>query len=71
MDAFCLMGLVEQAKGDVTEAERYFQRALYLTPRHHESLVHMILIARQRGDVTAADNYRRRAEQAQGGGDDA
>ena len=39
-----------------------FHKALYLDPAHHESLVHLALLASQRGEQSAALNYRRRAE---------
>ena len=66
-DALCLMGLVSKVRGQVVEAESFFQKALYLEPRHEETLVHMMLLAQQRGDETAAANFRRRADRAQGG----
>ena len=48
---------------DADEAEKHFQRALYLSPRHHDALIQMMLIAERRGDEQAAGNYRRRAAQ--------
>ncbi|MBN2290836.1 MAG: methyltransferase domain-containing protein [Pirellulales bacterium] len=63
-DAFCLLGLISRARDDISSAEKHFQKALYLDPQHHESLVHMMLIAQQCGDRPAEANYRRRAEQA-------
>jgi chemotaxis protein methyltransferase WspC len=62
-DAFCLLGLVHRARGAPAEAEKHFQKALYLAPQHHEALVHMMLLAQQRGDQKTAANLRRRAEQ--------
>jgi chemotaxis protein methyltransferase WspC len=60
-----LLGTIRQAQGDAAEAEKCFHKAVYLDPRHHESLVHLALLATQRGDATAAQNYGRRAEKAQ------
>lgn len=65
-DALCLMGLVFKVRGQTVEAEGFFQKALYLDPRHEETLVHMMLLAQERGDERAAANFRRRADQAQG-----
>ncbi|NQT40873.1 MAG: chemotaxis protein CheR, partial [Planctomycetes bacterium] len=49
-DVFCLLGLICQAGGRLEEAKTHFQKSLYLAPRHHEALVHMMLLAQQRGD---------------------
>jgi chemotaxis protein methyltransferase WspC len=61
-EAYCLLGTIRQAQGDVAGAEQSFQKALYLDPSHHESLVHLGLLAQRRGDATGAANFRRRAE---------
>ncbi len=63
-DVFCLLGLICRAGGKLEEAKTHFQKSLYLAPRHHEALVHMMLLAQQRGDEKLAANFRRRAEQA-------
>jgi chemotaxis protein methyltransferase WspC len=65
-DALCLMGLVWKVRGRIVEAESFFQKALYIEPRHEETLVHMMLLAQERGDEKAAANFRRRADRAQG-----
>jgi chemotaxis protein methyltransferase WspC len=59
-DVFCLLGVVRQAQGDFAEAERCFQRALYLDPQHGDALLHAALLARRRGDERLAENYLRR-----------
>jgi chemotaxis protein methyltransferase WspC len=61
-----LLGVVRQAQGDAAEAEKCFQKALYLDPRQHEALIHLALLAKQRGDDVAERNYRRRADKIQG-----
>ncbi len=61
-DVYCLLGVVHQANGESSEAQKCFHKALYLDPRHHESLVHAELLARQRGEEQLAQQYRRRAE---------
>jgi chemotaxis protein methyltransferase WspC len=68
-DAFCLLGLISQAQGALAEAEKHFRKALYLTPRHHEALVHMMLLAERMGDEKRAAGFRRRIEQAAALGD--
>jgi chemotaxis protein methyltransferase WspC len=63
VEAICLLGLVSKARGEKGEAERFFQKAIYLEPRHEEALVHMMLLAQERGDEASAANFRRRVEQ--------
>jgi chemotaxis protein methyltransferase WspC len=62
--AHYLRGVVLQAQGLLSEAQRSLEKALYLEPKHYEALIHMMLLSEQRGDQTAAANYRRRAQQA-------
>lgn len=63
-DAFSLLGVARGMAGDPAAAEAAFTRALYLDPRHYDSLVHLLALAEARGDAAAAANYRRRAEAA-------
>jgi len=67
--AVYLQGIVSEASGNKVEAERFYQKALYLDPRHKEALVHMMLMAQQRGDDNSAANFRRRLNQVQEAGD--
>ena len=69
-EAFCLLGVIRLARGAWDEAEQSFQKALYLDPRHHEALIHMMLISQKRGDRRLAANFRRRAERTASGGTD-
>ena len=64
--AFFLLGIVRQAAGERKEAERCFEKAVYLDPGHEEGLLALALLAQRRGDQAAAANYRRRAERARG-----
>jgi len=63
-DVLYLLGVVRQAQGDFAEAERCFQRVLYLDPRHAEALVHVALLARRRGDQRLAENFLRRLDKS-------
>ena len=67
-EAHYLRGLVRQAGSHWSEAQRCFEKALYLQPRHYEALVHLMLLAERQGDQNAAANYRRRAQQVAPGG---
>jgi len=62
--AFHLMGVIHQAAGRRGEAERCFNKAVYLDPRHDEALLALALLAECRGDRAAALGFRRRAERA-------
>ena len=61
---FYLLGVVRQAAGRRDEAERCFEKAVYLDPRHDEALLALSAAARRRGDLSAAANYLRRAGRA-------
>ena len=63
-EAHYLRGVVFQAQGLLSEAQRSLEKALYLDPKHYQSLVHMMLLSEQRGDQNAMANYQRRARQA-------
>jgi len=63
-EAHYLRGVVFQAQGMMSEAQRSLEKALYLDPKHYQALVHMMLLSEQRGDQNAMANYRRRARQA-------
>jgi chemotaxis protein methyltransferase WspC len=62
-EAHYLRGVVRQAQGLMGEAQRSLEKALYLDPKHYQTLVHLMLLATERGDQPAAANYRRRAQQ--------
>ena len=58
--AMCLMGVIQNAAGELTDAEKSFQKAVYLDPAHKDSLWHLKLLAEKRGDQRAVDNFNRR-----------
>ena len=58
--AMCLMGVIQNAAGELTDAEKSFQKAVYLDPTHKDSLWHLKLLAEKRGDQRAVDNFNRR-----------
>ena len=62
--AFYLLGLVRQAEGERLEAERCFEKSVYLDPTHEEALLALARIAEGRGDVKSGENLRRRAARA-------
>ena len=58
--ALFLSGLIAQAKGRFEEAQRDWERAVYLDPSHGPSLQRLWLAASSRGDSRLAEQYRRR-----------
>ena len=60
--AHFLLGIIQQAAGNRSEAEAELTKAIYLNPEHDEALFAMALLARRKGDVAAEATYRRRAE---------
>ena len=55
-----LMGLIHQALNDIENAQTYFQKVLYLDPKHAEALDYLILIAREKGQPEKAQKLRKR-----------
>ena len=64
VQAYYLLGLVFDAKGDPRAAD-YYRKALYLEPNHYEALWHMALLTKKNGADTEARSFKRRAERAQ------
>lgn len=62
--AFCLLGVIRRAEGDLPSAEQCFSKALYLEPTHSEALLHLALIHESRGERASAERLRKRAERA-------
>jgi chemotaxis protein methyltransferase WspC len=61
-EAYCLMGLVHQARQDRGAALQSFRKALYLEPDHREALVHLMLLYQVQGEHAQAALLRRRLE---------
>ncbi|MCA1325919.1 CheR family methyltransferase [Herbaspirillum sp. alder98] len=64
-DAFHLKGLIADASGDASGAQRYYRKAVYLDPGHHEALQHLAALLQAQGDLSAARLMRQRAERAE------
>jgi chemotaxis protein methyltransferase WspC len=63
-EVYSILGVIRHGQGKSDDAERNFQQALYLNPKHYDSLVHMVALSEQRRDAVAAANYKRRAAAA-------
>ena len=66
--AFHLLGLVRDAAGNPTDASKYYRKALYLDPEHHETLVHFAFLVEQQGDKAGAQVLRNRARRVEQNG---
>ncbi len=64
-EAYCLLGLISEATERLSQAEEYYQKALYLDPCHYEALVHAGLLFQQNGDRVKAALYKERAERCE------
>jgi chemotaxis protein methyltransferase WspC len=60
-DALHLMGLLQDAAGDVREAQAAYRKALYLDPTHREALLHLAALIASAGDVEGARRLQARA----------
>lgn len=59
--ALCLLGLAQDACGELAQAEQNYRKALYLDPAHRDTLTHLALLLEARGDAAAARQLRQRA----------
>jgi chemotaxis protein methyltransferase WspC len=67
-DAYCLLGVIQQARGDESAAAEAFRKALYLAPNHGEALAHAMLLSARRGDLGHAAALRERLARLGAGG---
>lgn len=64
-EAYTLLGTLYQAKNENAQAERYFQKALYLNPTCYEALIHLSLLKEHRGDFVGAEILKQRVQKIQ------
>ncbi|NDV24234.1 protein-glutamate O-methyltransferase CheR [Desulfovibrio sp. JC022] len=64
-ELFHLCGLLHESGGNISMAEEYYGKALYLEPDHMESLVHLALLLENRGEARKAEIMRNRARRAE------
>jgi chemotaxis protein methyltransferase WspC len=65
-EAFFLLGVVRQARGESEPAKELFRKALYLEPDHVEALACLAVLADRDGYREAAERLRGRADRASG-----
>ena len=62
VEVYTLLGTLYQAKSENAQAERYFQKALYLNPNCYEALIHLSLLKEHRGDMVGAEILKQRVQ---------
>ena len=65
VEAYVLLGQIYQGQSMEIQAEKSFQKALYLEPNEYNALVHLSLIAENRGDTAKAALLKRRILRSQ------
>lgn len=61
-EAYYLLGLISEARGDAVPAMAHYRRALYLAPDHRETLAHLVLLLRAAGDADGAQRMANRLQ---------
>jgi chemotaxis protein methyltransferase WspC len=59
--AYCLMGMIQLSSRKYSDAEKFFNKALYLHPDYYEALLGVALTHEHTGNVDAARAFRNRA----------
>ena len=61
-EAYLLLGEISQAQDNPEEAQRCFQKALYLRPNYRKALVHLALLRESKGDKQGAAILKNRIQ---------
>lgn len=64
--AYCLLGVLYDARHQPRAARDAYRRALYLDPGHQDALLHLAALLETDGDHAGAERLRQRARRAQG-----
>ncbi|WP_254073750.1 protein-glutamate O-methyltransferase CheR [Burkholderia sp. S171] len=64
-DAYYLLGVIADARGEQSEARGFYKRALYLDPGHGEALTHLAAVLGLEGDRAGSQLLLARAERAE------
>lgn len=65
---YYLKGLVLLGFDADEEAMTAFKKAVYLDPKHYQSLIHLSVLAEEQGELRAAENFRARADRLRDSG---
>ncbi len=66
---YYLKGLVLLGFDADAEAMETFKKAVYLDPKHYQSLIHLSVLAEELGELRAAENFRARADRLRDSGE--
>lgn len=64
-EAYLLMGEIYQAQNLETQAEKCFEKAIYLDAKNSQALLHLILLKEKKGDINKVKILRQRWERLQ------
>jgi chemotaxis protein methyltransferase WspC len=62
VEGYYLKGLILLGFDMDVEAMDAFKKALYLDPKHYQSLIHLSVLSEEQGEIRAAENFRARAD---------
>jgi chemotaxis protein methyltransferase WspC len=62
--AYYLLGLVNDAAGNISHAGDFYRKAVYLESDHYEALAQLSLLSKKSGDAAAARQWSQRAQRA-------
>ncbi|MES1213022.1 MAG: CheR family methyltransferase [Singulisphaera sp.] len=63
-DLFALLGVIQQARHELADAKKHFEKALYLDPAHSDALLQLMLLCQQQGAHEQAELLRKRLNRA-------
>ena len=64
-EAYVLLGQIYQAQKLEIQAEKNFQKALYLDPKNPQAILHLALLKEHRGEISKANLLRQRLQRLQ------
>ena len=67
VNAYLLLGQIQQAQGLDIQAEKSFEKALYLQPDHDEVIMHLILLKEHQNNHQSAEIFRQRLQRLKSG----
>lgn len=62
VEGYYLKGLILLGFDMDIEAMGAFKKAVYLDPKHYQSLIHLSVLSEEQGEIRAAENFRARAD---------
>jgi chemotaxis protein methyltransferase WspC len=65
VEAHLLLAQIHQAQGNEPEAMQFFQKVLYLNPKHYDAIFHLCLLKEKAGDIVGSSILRKRLEKIQ------